>query len=67
MKITTTRITIERFTERIAYSPAALIRENGSDAAEGSQGLLSAAELAVRENLPADTENEEVETEGDTQ
>ena len=63
MKITTTRITIERFTERIAYS----YREKRNDATEGSPGLLSVAELAVRENLPADTENEEIKTEGDTQ
>jgi hypothetical protein len=63
MKITTTRITIERFTERIAYSS----REKRNDPTEASPGLLSVAELAVRENLPPDTENEEIKTKGDTQ
>ncbi|MBP6002101.1 MAG: hypothetical protein KA746_01585 [Pyrinomonadaceae bacterium] len=61
MKITTTRITIERFTERIAYNS----REKRNDATEGSPGRLSVAELAAAENLPADTKNEEKKTEGD--
>lgn len=65
MKIITTRITIERFTERIAYSSAPMIREEGSDATEGSPGRLSVAELAAAENLPANTKNEEKKTEGD--
>ena len=65
MKITKTRITIERFTERIAYRPGALFSEDRNAAAEGSPCRLSVAESESAEILPLDTVNKDLKTEGD--